>query len=254
MIIQYASDLHLEFGANSVYLRNNPLRAVGDILVLAGDIGYLGEASYINHPFWDWASSNFQRVIVIPGNHELYNSFDINDLHNDWRLEIRNNVECVYNKMVAIDETTDLIATTLWANIHPDEAHFAERGVNDFHRIKNGERRLSWDRFNDEHSRCRQFLEQSLAQSKAENIIVVSHHVPSFELMSQEFSGSPLNGAFTVELGNVISNSRIKYWIYGHSHRNINKKIGSTQCLSNQLGYVSHGEHRSFRPDAIINL
>ena len=156
--------------------------------------------------------------------------------------------------MVAIDETTDLIATTLWANIHPGEAHFTERGVNDFHRIKNGERRLSWDRFNDEHSRCRQFLEQSLAQSKAENIIVVSHHVPSFELMSQEFSGSHLNGAFTVELGNVISNSRIKYWIYGHSHRNINKKIGSTQCLSNQLGYVSHGEHRSFRHDAIINL
>ena len=252
MKIQYASDLHLEFGANSVYLRNNPLLPVGDILVLAGDIGYLGETSYLNHPFWDWASLNFQRVIVIPGNHELYNSFDINDLHNGWRLQIRKNVEYVYNKIVAIDDNTDLIATTLWANIHPRDAYFTERGVNDFHRIKNGESQLSWERFNDEHSRCLQFLEQSLAQSKAANIIVVSHHVPSFELMPQEFSGSPINGAFTVELGNVISNSRIKYWIYGHSHRNINKKLGSTQCLSNQLGYVSRGEHLSFRPDAII--
>ncbi len=53
MKIQYASDLHLEFGANSVYLRNNPLILAGDILILAGDIGYLGDYTYIKHPFWD---------------------------------------------------------------------------------------------------------------------------------------------------------------------------------------------------------
>jgi len=72
--------------------------------------------------------------------------------------------------------------------------------------------------------------------------------------MSTEFAGSPINGAFTVELGNMIANSRIKYWIYGHSHRNINKLIGKAECVSNQLGYVSHGEHQSFRQDAIIEI
>lgn len=254
MKIQYASDLHLEFGANSAYLRNNPMLPIGDILVLAGDIGYLGDESYINHPFWDWASRSYKRVFVIPGNHELYRSFDINDLHNDWHLKIRDNIECIYNKMIALDDNTDLIATTLWSEIHPRYAYFTERSVSDFHRIRNGEYHLTWERFNDEHYRCRQFLEDCLAKSKADNIIVVSHHVPSFELMSDEFSGSPINGAFTVELGNLISNSKIKYWIYGHSHRNINKRLGSTQCLSNQLGYVSHGEHLSFRPDAFIKL
>ena len=89
MKIQYASDLHLEFRDNSRWLKENPLIPIGEILVLAGDIGYLVDENYSGHPFWYFCAENFQQTIVVPGNHELYKDFDINDLHEDWQQEIR---------------------------------------------------------------------------------------------------------------------------------------------------------------------
>lgn len=254
MKIQYASDLHLEFGDNSSWLKNNHIEPVGDILVLAGDIGYLGDDNYSKHPFWDWASENFKQVIVIPGNHELYKLFDINEFHEGWSMEIRHNVKVYYNSVIHLYEGIDIIASTLWSKISPTESYITELCVSDFKRIRNGEHRLTSDRFNEEHEKCFNFIERSVRESNAKHIIVATHHVPSFELMSDEFKGSSINGAFTVELGDFILNSRIEYWIYGHSHRNINLKIGNTECVSNQLGYLFQGEHNSFNPKALINI
>ena len=105
-----------------------------------------------------------------------------------------------------------------------------------------------------EHDKCLKFLKESISRSNTEHIVVVTHHVPSFELLAPEFNGSPLNGAFTVELEDFIGKSPIDYWIYGHSHRNIDKIIGRTNCITNQLGYVSHNEHTTFNPGKHIEL
>ena len=73
--------------------------------------------------------------------------------------------------------------------------------------------------------------------------ILNNKYVPTALCTAPEFRDSLINGAFTVELGNYIAESDIDYWIYGHSHRNIDAQIGNTHILSNQLGYVSYGEH-----------
>ena len=252
--IQYASDLHLEFIENTRYLENNPIQPVADILMLAGDTGYLGDESFLKHPFWDWASKNFKQVIVIPGNHEFYKGYDLGQIYEGWCLGIRPNVKCYYNAVVHLSEDTDLIVSTLWGHIEPKDAFATEHMVNDFYRIKVGGGVINSERFNQEHEKCRTFIERAVAESHAQHIVVATHHVPSYELVSPDFIGSPRNGAFTAELGNFIAYSRINYWIYGHPHQNIDKVIGNTHCVSNQLGYVSHGEADTFNSKKFIIL
>ncbi|MDR1938479.1 MAG: metallophosphoesterase [Tannerellaceae bacterium] len=253
MKIQYASDLHLEFSDNYSYLKRNPLQAVGNMLILAGDIGYLNDDNYSKHPFWDWASGNYKQVIVAIGNHELYKYYDLAEMPQGLVCSIRDNIKCYYNAVIRI-ENIDIIVSTLWAKIPLEEASLTERGVSDFHRILHKGKILTWDNFNREHDKCFHFIQQEVAKSEADHIIVVTHHVPSFQLASPDFGGSKINGAFTVELESFIENSPIEYWIYGHSHRNIDKVIGKTQCVSNQLGYVFHNEHYTFDPGKVIEI
>lgn len=253
--IQYASDLHLEFAENGSYIKHNPIKVVGDFLVLAGDIGYIGDDNFTKHPFWNWAADNYEQVFVIPGNHEFYKMFNIDTLYNGWQMEIRTNIRCHYNAAIHVSNKIDLIASTLWSHIKQQDAFQTELCVSDFRRIKQqGNEPLTWSRFNEEHHRCFQFIKKSVSESLAEHIIVATHHVPSFEMLASEFKGSPLNGAFTSELGSYIAESSIEYWIYGHSHRNIDKVIGKTQCLTNQLGYVVHNEQVTFCPDKCIKI
>ena len=253
MKIQYASDLHLEFAENVRYLKHNPMEVAGDILILAGDIGYLGDENYNRHPFWDWASDNFEQVIVALGNHEFYKFFDISTLEDGYRHPIRHNVAAYYNAVVNIGDT-DIVVSTPWSSIPLKNAAYIELVISDFRRIMFKEDYLTFADFNMEHRRCLDFIKSSVEQSSAEHKIVVTHHVPSFRMLCPRFKDSKANGAFIVELEDYIQSSDIDYWIYGHSHYNVDVRIGNTLCLSNQLGYVFNNEHLGFRKDAIIEI
>ena len=244
MKIQFASDLHLELMDNSRYLKEHPLQVTGDVLLLAGDTIYIEQEHLMKHPFWQWASDNYEEVIAVPGNHEFYAFYDIASLPESYRWELFPNVRICSNTVEHIGDA-DIIASTLWAHIDIQNAYHTERCVSDFHRIVYGDHLLTAADFNREHERCLQFVKQTVASSTAKTKIVLTHHVPTGLCTAFEFQGSAINGAFTVELGNYIADSDINYWIYGHSHRNIEAQIGDTRILSNQLGYVAHGEHLS---------
>ena len=155
--------------------------------------------------------------------------------------------------MITIDDI-DIIVSTLWSNISQENAISCENGVNDFRLIKWGNNRLTAEKFNEEHKRCLDFIKKAMNESKAKTKIIVTHHVPSSLLTAKEFEGSDINDAFSVDLTDYIENCGAKYWIFGHSHRNISKIIGKTSCLCNQFGYIEANEHLTFNNEKNIDL
>ena len=51
MRIQYTSDIHLELSDNSRFINSMPFEVTGDVLVFAGDIGYLRDKTLPNMKF-----------------------------------------------------------------------------------------------------------------------------------------------------------------------------------------------------------
>lgn len=243
MIFQYASDLHLEFSQNKKYLSKNPLKPIGDILLLAGDI--VPFAIMDKHKdFFSYVSDHFETTYWIPGNHEYY-YFDLNDKYGAFHEKIKDNVHLLNNTIIR-NENVDLIFTSLWSKISPVNQLQIERSLSDFHVISYKGDKFTPEQYNHLHQESVSFLKQAL-RLKSKKSVVVSHHVPTFFNYPEKYKGDALNEAFAVELFDLIEDSGPDYWIYGHTHHNsADFRIGNTRLLTNQLGYVKYNEHQSF--------
>lgn len=252
MILQYCSDLHLEFPENAAYLKADPIRPTGDILILAGDVTLF---KLINRQkdFFDFISDHFRETYWIPGNHEYYGS-DISNRSGSFEEKIRDNVFLV-NNVVKTFGSDRLIFSTLWSSISELNSWRVQRGLNDFYQISYNGRLLQAQDYNNLHQDCLTFLENALKEETQGRKIVITHHVPTFENYPPEYKGDYLNEAFATDLDELILDTKPDYWIYGHHHYNTAEfKIGQTQMLTNQLGYVQNGENRFFDPSKCTEL
>ncbi|WP_421917848.1 hypothetical protein [Marinifilum sp.] len=65
---------------------------------------------------------------------------------------------------------------------------------------------------------------------------------------------SIINDAFVSEQAALIEAHEIDYWIFGYHHVNVEEfELYNTKFLTNQLGYVSIGEHYSYKT-SVINI
>ena len=172
-----------------------------------------------------------------------------------WRWMFRENVGYYQNQVVHIDDT-DFVLSTLWSRISPNDGYFVWKGMNDFRQIKFDGKLLQVEEFNRMHDTCISFIRKSVEESTAAHIVVVTHHLPTLQVVAPHHKGSVLNSAFASEYGDLIAGSRIDAWIYGHSHTNIDAVIGSTRIICNQMGYVFEDEHlmNGFDPAKFIEF
>ena len=269
MKIQYASDLHLEFGMNSRYMSVYGLKSVGDILLLAGDIIYLENRRLEQNDFFDWCSRNFKETVIVPGNHEYYRDPIAREGHQygvpvektlvDYEHKVRDNVRYLNNRSMRLGDV-EVFATTLWSVTDPRSYVSIQNGMNDCHQIVYNGHTLWADDFTELHNVCRGWLDTALTESSAKTKIVLTHHCPSLRReFDTEHCGGVFDTAFRVDMEKFIERHDIDFWIYGHTHTQDGSGMvlpsagDGTKLLCNQLGYVELNEDlNGFRDDAII--
>ena len=260
MTVQYASDLHLEMPANSSYLRKKPLLPKGDLLILAGDIVWLNNIDQ-HKDFFDYCSHHFAHTYWIPGNHEYYNT-DILKTGGILNEHIRSNVTLVNN--TTIDHGgIRIVCSTMWSEIREQEEKIVSR-VSDFKRIHYGDGLLNIKQYNQLHYDSLAYIKEAMKAPFDGRKIVVTHYVPTLKYYPNKYIKGGLQEAFAVELqeyiagfseGNNGNNIDYPYWIYGHHHKNIpGFKIGNTELLTNQLGYINYKRRNDFNREAIIDI
>lgn len=252
MLVQYCSDLHLEFPINRKYLQENPIIPQGEILLLGGDIVPFSEM-HKRGEFFDFVADHFEQTYWVPGNHEYYRS-DVVPRAGMICERIRSNVSLVNNYAV-VHKNVRLILSTLWSKIGPQHESEILKSMADFWLINNNGKVLTIEDYNALHERCRSFLVTELEKKSDQTTIVVSHHIPTFLNYPEKFKHSPINEAFAVELFEEIERSNIAYWLFGHTHEVVpDFAIGKTILTTNQLGYVEYAEHLKFDHQKIIAL
>lgn len=251
MKLQYCSDLHLEFPDNKEYILDNPIEPTAAILILAGDIVPFAVMDKYND-FFDYISRNFKMTYWIPGNHEYY--YYNADSSSFLDTQIRENIFLVNNCVKEISGDT-LIFSTLWSNISENKRWVIQQSLSDFKVIKFMDHLFNVDDYNALHKESLEFIQNALATKSNNKTIVVTHHAPTFVKYPEKYVNSKINEAFATNLTDLIQDSTIDYWIYGHHHSNIGEfQIGNTKLVTNQLGYVKYNENSGYNNKAIISL
>lgn len=239
MKIQIISDLHLEFlSLSQVEKIIANIQSVGDILVLAGDIGHPDDSSYVY--FLEQMNNMFSKIFLITGNHEYYGG-------NIQNTNIKIQELCLPLKNISFLSSSyedylgfRWIGTTLWSHIEPT-AHI----INDIRKI----RQLSIKNYNELHQESVNFINNILEENMNIPSIIITHHLPSYKLINPRYqtkTHNKYNQWFASNLDELIEKYKPSLWIYGHTHDFSHSELYQTQMVCNPLGYEDENTNTNF--------
>jgi Icc-related predicted phosphoesterase len=212
MKIYFLSDIHSEFTRNI----DLPTVYTDDVLVLAGDIGSFRDYKNLQQ-LVNRFSDLYSYVLYVPGNHEYYGS-DISQKPP----KFNSNVIVANNEIVTISDQR-FICSTLWSAISR-----IDQRVNDFRLISG----LTLQRYRELHTDSVAFITNNVRETD----IVVTHHVPSYQLVEPKYIGDRSNCYFVNNLDDLVSIP--KFWICGHIHGNNGiHKVNNGYVGINAVGY-----------------
>ena len=259
--IAILSDLHLDIrrrhllreghteektGARMLELQRSVSEAAveADLVVLAGDIceGVTGI---------EWGAETFagKPVMYVSGNHEFYR-------HEYWALLRRlreaggrtANVRFLENDCVALElrgTSLRILGCMLWTDyrlygeaLAGDSMARAASFLLDHQRIRwHGDGLFQPDNALALHEASRAWLAEELAKPWHGVTMVITHHAPSGLSTAPQFRGDSLSPAFASDLSALMRASAPALWVHGHTHHNVDYRIGPTRVVAHQWGY-----------------
>lgn len=258
--IYYISDLHLEFEDENLLEIYVNKEYKDSYLVLAGDIcSYTSKINFVK--FFEYMSKKFKRLIYVAGNHEYYKG-TLDDDHIIDLLLPFDNIYFLQDEHITFqDDDLTFYGSTLWSRLDTnDEINFlAQSQLNDYKYIRNPidneliTRRLTGDMFDFSLELIKDFL-SSKPKGK---IVIISHHMPLYEVICDKYKNYILNSAYSSDLHDELQEYNFDCWIFGHTHFSIkydyiNADDKTIPFMCNPRGYYS--ENKIFDEDKFIEF
>jgi len=257
---QLFSDLHLE------YCEDFPkIKPITEDLFLAGDIGNL--SSLLFEEFITYCSNNWKKVFIILGNHEYYKTKQ-NILKSMHEVKVDyvnffskyNNVHLLDNSEYKLSNGLIIAGSTLWSN-----PLATEDNLNFRHAIYD-KLRISVEEFSKLHFDSLNFLKNII--NKHSKVLIMTHFPPTQintsnplwnnqkQFLKDYYAAEILNNFNNKNYSCFGRNTKIKAWLFGHTHHSTNMIINNINLISNQLGYNNESNISNFNINGIneINL
>lgn len=233
MKIRPISDIHLEFGKFALPVIEGEEKQV---LCILGDLNpssCLWEKEKGNkstETFFKSISGRFRDVLYITGNHEYYHG-DVN-IDDDFFEDICDDFGFTFLQggMHKDIKNTRFIGATLWTDFEngdPVCMYTCGTGMNDFRLIEDssnnfretiyGKQKLfTPEQALEKHYEHREAIFNKLSLTKKKKTVVMSHHAPSYESISENYRNSNMNGAYYSNLESEILETSPNLWLHGH--------------------------------------
>ena len=228
------SDVHLEY--NTTPFSSLP---DADVLVCAGDVGCPFTHTYKN--FLQERKKKYKYMILVPGNHEYYHHSEALNLTHPRSMkkveekleEICTSVGVLFLQKSSVEiEGVVFYGCTFWSDPTSSDG---ERWWKERHDAKHIPDLKSAKDYLRLHRQHKDWLQKSLQEASSEKVVVVTHHLPSYELVAPKFRGSSKNGYYVSNSDALVGMADL--WIAGHTHCFLDQKVHGVRCVCNPVGY-----------------
>lgn len=237
MRLDVISDLHLnffrDFGGDftASWIPEAP------VLVLAGDVG---DARWWRESLQHLRTlcEHYEHVLYVAGNHDYYGTSLEEGDERFRRMEDHvGNFHWLEQNELELDGVK-FAGCTLWFKDDP-MGIFYENGMNDFRLIQGLK---PWVYHRNQQS-------QEFLKDLRDVDVVITHHMPTYFSVAEEYEDNPLNRYFLCAMDDVILDLQPKLWVHGHTHIPCDYHLGNTRVLCNPKGYPEErGLDRPYGP------